>query len=203
MIRKSNLSILLSSFVAILMMSACSSSKHKAETTFDEIDSLRAYFLTIEDSLLYSWNVMIHDDNERISDLSRLLDELKYANALDSNIIIDYKEKVNNLKKHRYYMTKMKSAQIDIYDSISFALSSEIFRLALDFQDFGRYPFLNELMDSIDTRESKILRYRLNYDKIAKIHNQFIVDNNTIIDQINADYKHTILPLFELPFEEQ
>lgn len=95
---RSNSSIIILSIISIIAFSSCSSSKHKAETTFDRIDSLRAHLLTIEDSLLYTWNVMIQDDNEKLSDLSRLLDELKYANVLDSNIIIAYKKKVNGVK---------------------------------------------------------------------------------------------------------
>ena len=71
--------------LTILSISSCSSSKHRAEeTNFDRIDSLRAELLIIEDTLLYNWNVMIHDDNERLSDMSRLIDELIYANAFDS-----------------------------------------------------------------------------------------------------------------------
>ncbi|MDH5366030.1 MAG: hypothetical protein OEW67_03530 [Cyclobacteriaceae bacterium] len=201
--KKSNL-ILILSLMFVLGLSSCNSSKHKAETTFDRIDSLRSHLLTIEDSLLYTWNVMIQDDNEKLSDLSRLLDELKYANVLDSNIINAHKEKVKGVKSSRYYMTKMTSEKIDYYDSISLALSAQIIQLIDSFPDVAsKYPFINELIESVYAREANVLRFRVDYDYVAKIHNQFVMDHEDIIDQIDPEYRHTILTLFELPPKDQ
>lgn len=197
--RKSIFSVSCLSILVILAISSCSSSKHQAEeTSFDRIDSLRSHLLTIEDSLLYAWNVMLHDDNERIGDLIRLVDELNYALALDSNLTQSLKTELKTIKKSRYYLSKMTSDQIDIYDSVSFAMSGKIIGITYDFEELTRYPYMEELAQSVHNREAKILRYRVNYDNIAKEHNRFVEEHNNIIQQIDPEYKHTILPLFEL-----
>lgn len=201
--RKSTFYVLATILVVIVTLSSCSSSKHKAEeTNFNRIDSLRAHFLTIEDSLLYAWNVMIHDDNERISDLARLLDELQNAQVLDSNNVTELKAELKSMKNSRYNMTKMTSEQIDWYDSISFSMSGKIIGIILDFKEVGRYPYMNELIESVRNRESKILWYRVDYDKIAKEHNRFVDTHDSILNQIDPEYTHTHLPLFELTQEE-
>ena len=181
-------------------LSSCSTSKHQAEeSSFDRIDSLRAHFLTIEDSLLYRWNLMIKDDNERISDLDRLLDELKYAQALDSNFIIELKEELKSVKSSRYYMTKLTSEQIDWYDSASFEISGQVLELTRSFEEVNRYPYMDELVNSVNQRESDILMFRIKYDNIAKEHNRFVDEHVNILEQIDPEYIHTHLPLFELP----
>jgi len=186
----------------ILSISSCSSSKHRSEeANFDRIDSLRAELLIIEDTLLFNWNVMIHDDNERISDMSRLIDELKYANAFDTTLLNTLKSQVNEVKSFRYFMTKMTSDQIDEYDSISMSLSAKLLQLVDSFPELEKYPYMNELVESIIVRETNILYFRIHYDDAAKAHNRFVKENVEFINQIDAEYHHNVLPLFELPSE--
>ena len=200
---KSTFSVLVFGIVIIAALSSCTASKHKAEeSNFDRIDSLRSYFLTIEDSLLYRWNLMIKDDNERINDLSNLLEELNQIGTVDTNAVNSLREEVSKIKKARYFMTKMTSSQIDFYDSFSFSISSKVIQLTEGLEQNDQYPNLADIISSISAREAKILLYRVNYDNVAKEHNKFVDDHDSILDQIDPEYRHTHLPLFEIPKED-
>ena len=199
---KTLLSSVIAAVITGVVLSSCGTSKQQAEdSSFDRIDSLRSHFLAIEDTLLFNWNVMINDDNERLSDMSRLLDELHYANAIDSTNAKELKSKIKQLKADRYYMTKMTSEEIDKYDSATFAMAGNIKGMIDNFEEAQRYPFMEELINSIRDHEGKILMFRVKYDRIAKTHNDFVRNHGGILDQIDPEYHHTELPLFQLSTE--
>ena len=185
--------------LCITFASCTSSKKTEDENKFDRIDSLRSEFLIIQDSLVYAWNIMIKDDNEKIKSLDRLLDEVKYAGVPDTMIIAEYKEHLKKLKKSRYTYTSMANSQsIDEYDLTSNTLVNEIITYAQAHPDFERNPYMQELIDEIHSAESRILFFRLDYDDFAKKYNRFVADNQDIINDIDKDHNHDKLPLFEL-----
>ena len=185
--------------LTLLSFEGCKTGSNKQKIAkFDRIDSLRATFLTIEDSLLHAWNVMIHDDDERISDLQRLLDEVKYTGEADGAMIVQYKESLEKLKNTRYTLMQLKSEQIDEYDFASQSLTNEIISFAAPFNKKGNNPYIDELTSDVRNRESKVLFYRVDYDDFAKLHNQFIEDHQDIIKQIDQENEHIRLTLFEI-----
>ena len=72
------------------------------------------------------------------------------------------------------------------------------FKMVYDFEDYERYPYMEELVESIKARENNILYFRIDYDTQAKIHNEFVRKHESILDQLDPEYRHTVLPLFEL-----
>lgn len=189
--------IALSIFCGIL--SCNSSSEYNDEEKFDRIDSLRSEFLHIQDSLLYSWNVMIKDDNEKIKNLARLLDEVKYAGVSDTSVIVEFKERLHKLKKSRYTYTSMaNSLSIDEYDLASSTLVNEIIAYAKAYPEFERNPLMQEFIDEIMAAESRILFYRIDYDDFVKIYNKFLDEHSDIIKELDKEHDHVKLPLFEL-----
>ena len=193
-------------FVCIILISiisaSCGSSKHNAEqTNFDRIDSLRSHLLTIEDSLLYRWNIMLNDDNERIRSLAKLVKKLRSVDAIDSSQMASIQNELEELKKSRYFMTKMTSEEIDTFDSVSFALSRKIVQISDSVGLSEKDDWVNDLISSIHAKEGQILLCRIKYDNVAKEHNEFVEIHKDVIDDIDSELHHTVLPLFELPPE--
>ena len=124
---------------------------------FDKIDSLRAVFLTIEDSLVHTWNVMINDDNKKIKSIKRLVEEFTYAGGVDSMTTKELLQQINQLKLKRYTCKTMSDSDlIDVYDSSSNALVNSIITLATSHAEFERNIVMQELIEEINQAEGKI-----------------------------------------------
>ena len=191
--------------IALLSFIGCNNHPENktTEASFDKIDSLRATFLTIEDSLVHTWNVMINDDNKKIKRLKRLVQEVIYAGGVDSMITKTLIEEVKQLKLKRYTRKTMAdSGLIDYYDLTSNTLVNDIIALASSHEEFGRNIVMDELIEEINQAEGKILFYRLDYDEVAKMHNQFIEQNQAVMEDISSEGNRKKLPIFELPTEE-
>lgn len=194
-------------FSILALMFAISCTNHPenktTEANFSQIDSLRGTFLTIEDSLWHTWNVMINDDNEKIKSLKRLVEEVMYAGGVDSSITTGLLKEVKLLKSRRYtFKTMVDSDLIDEYDAISSSLMDSIITLASDHEEFERNIVMNEMIAEINESQGKILYYRIDYDGVAKIYNQFIEQNQSSMNDIDSKHVRKKLPLFELPAEE-
>jgi hypothetical protein len=74
--------------------------------------------------------------------------------------------------------------------------------LASTHPEFGRNIVMNEMIDEINQAEGKILFYRIDYDDVAKVHNNFILQNNSLMKDIDSENKGHQLPIFELPSDQ-
>jgi hypothetical protein len=194
--------------ISILVLTAAISCNNHPESkttaaNFSQIDSLRGTFLTIEDSLWHTWNVMINDDNEKIKSLNRLVKELVFAGGVDSSLTASLLKEVHLLESGRYNIKTMADSDlIDAYDSISSSLIDRIITLALDHEEFDRNIVMNEMIAEINESQGKILYYRIDYDGVAKVYNQFIEQNHAAMNDIDSKHVRKKLPLFELPPEQ-
>lgn len=196
----------LSLLCVLFMFTAISCNNHPNKKTavadFDQIDSLRATFLTIEDSLVHTWNVMINDDNKKIKSLKRLVQEVVFAGGVDTTITNRLFQQVKELKSKRYTSKTMTDSDlIDSYDSSSNALINSIVTLATSHEEFERNIVMNKMVDEINHAEGKILFFRLDYDDVAKLYNLFIAEHKELMKDIDGEYDPNKLPLFELPAE--
>src|SRR5690606_11621908 len=69
--------------ISILLISSCDKKTQKEALTDAEADSLHHTFLVIQDSLNAAWERMTEDDNQKIADAKRLLEEVSYTNNYD------------------------------------------------------------------------------------------------------------------------
>src|SRR5690349_16384602 len=72
------------------------------DTTFTRQDSLTERYLGLQDSLLKAWNMMIHDDNQKIKTMHNLLHELTVSNPAQSEEIVAFEERLAQLERSRY-----------------------------------------------------------------------------------------------------
>jgi cell fate (sporulation/competence/biofilm development) regulator YmcA (YheA/YmcA/DUF963 family) len=176
-------------FITILLVSSCDKKTKKEALTAVEADSLHHAFLVIQDSLNTAWERMIEDDNQKIADAKRLLEEVSYT--LQQNLAL--------LLEMRYSNTSMaEPSAIDNYDSASNKVINTIMTVASEHPDFARYPLMKTLVKDIQEANGRVLRQRVSYDYAAKLYNQFLEENNAVLEEVDSLKDLQKKPLFEL-----
>lgn len=182
----------------LLFISSCEKAKEK-EVSQRELDSLGMALTVIEDSLDRIWNRMIEDDNQKMADAKRLLEEISYTNQYNPIQFDSLQKSLVNLQKIRYSNVSMEnSVLIDDYDSSSNKVMNEIIILASSHPEFQKYPLMKELISDIQKANARVLRHRIDYDYAAKQYNQFIDENKEQLEQIDSLENLKKKPLFEL-----
>jgi hypothetical protein len=188
--------------LAGLLATACGSKTEKDKDTaldFTRIDSLRSNYLGINDSLVAAWHRMIKDDNQKLSDLNRLLDEITYTNNYDKEKIEGLRQRIVELKAMRYNQQTMADSDlIDEYDFASDNLVNEITSLAQSHPQYERYKNMEMLVDDIRTAHEKVLYMRVDYDRFAKQYNRFLDENHEILAEIDHSLEDKKRTLFQI-----
>lgn len=186
-------------FVTTLMVSSCEKKTKKETLTAAEADSLHQTFIMIQDSLNVAWERMIEDDNQKIADAKRLLEEVSYTNNYDVHQFDTLQQKLAQLVEMRYSSSSMgEPSAIDNYDSASNKVINTIMTIASEHPDFSKYPLMRTLIKDIQEANGRVLRQRVNYDYAAKLHNQFIEENKDVLEEVDSLKDIKKKPLFEL-----
>ena len=181
----------------------CSSNKNRdGITSFTKIDSLRANFLAINDSLLHSWQVMMKDDNEKLDDMSRLLDEVSYTNNYDQAKLDDFRQRIETLKALRYNRKTMWDSElIDKYDEASHYLVNDLLTYSENHPDYSRFPTMATLVQDIREAHQRVLYFRIDYDEYAKEYNKFVTSYQDLLSEIDNTCDGKKKALFQLAAE--
>src|SRR5689334_461239 len=130
MITKSNLNGLILAFCVVSLCQCTKKEQDLAHSHFTKADSLRDTYLWLQDSIHEVWNVMINDDNKKISAMRNLLHELELTNTNELETIKSYEEGLNELVKLRYNQKSMANAEvIEQYDFASNSMVQELVSL--------------------------------------------------------------------------
>lgn len=196
-------SIQLSSFIIVILIlffiSSCEKKSSQKEMSQNELDSLSIELDAIEDSLEVAWNRMIEDDNQKIADAKRLLEEISYTNQYNPVQYDSLQQNLLTLQQMRYSTVSMEnSALIDDYDSASNKITNEVITMASAHPEFQRYPLMKELISDIQKANARVLRHRINYDYAAKQYNQFVEEHEEELEQVDSLKEIKKKPLFEL-----
>lgn len=186
----------------LLFSLGCHSKKQTDETSFTRIDSLTDMYLTLQDSLLDTWNVMIKDDNQKIKAMKGLLHEVQIGGQFIPGELQSYEQRVDQLCRIRYTPKTMWNADVvEEYDFASASLVTELIALAESYTAFSYNTTLQKLVEEIRAADLRVENYRAEYDAIAIRYNQFIEENQELLKEI-AD-KETLdkKPLFQLVSE--
>ncbi len=187
-------------FVLFLgIISSCEKKPEQKELSQREADSIITALNAIEDSLEVAWDRMIEDDDQKIADAKRLLEEISYTNFYDPVQYDSLQQNLKTLAATRYNINSMaNSVLIDDYDSSSNKVMNEIITMASSHPEFQRYPLMKELIADIQQANSRVLRHRVNYDYAAKQYNQFIEEHKEELEEIDSLKEIQKKPLFEL-----
>ncbi|MEO7990332.1 MAG: hypothetical protein ABI663_12375 [Chryseolinea sp.] len=183
-----------------VMMISCGEKKAPTQdTTFTKVDSLTDYYLAIQDSMLQAWNMMTHDDNEKILAMHNLVHELMITNFTDKDILTSYEERLEQLKHLRYTQKSMANPDVvEEYDFASNSLVSELISLAESRTEFTYNTTLQKLADDIRSADQRVDSYREEYDIITLHYNRFLDQHNKFLKEIDPNQTFEKKPIFQM-----
>lgn len=187
--------------LSMVMMIACGEKKAPSQeaTPFTKVDSLTDYYLALQDSMLQAWNMMTHDDNEKILAMHNLVHELMITNFTDKDVLTSYEERLDQLKNLRYTQKSMANPDvIEEYDFASNSLVSELISLAESRTEFTYNTTLQKLADDIRSADQRVASYREEYDIITLHYNQFLDQNSQFLKEIDPNQTFEKKPIFQM-----
>lgn len=186
----------------LTLIVSCGQKQNNEPTTFTHTDSLTDIYLTLQDSLLTTWNTMINDDNQKIKAMHHLLHELQVTGDLSKEEVQSLNSRIDKLQQVRYTPKTLWNADIIAeYDFASGSLVSELISKAEAIPSFTYNTTLQALVDEIRAADLRVDNYRIEYDAIAEKFNQFIETNKDHLKEITDDESVTKKPLFQTTAE--
>ncbi|MDN4164986.1 hypothetical protein QWY31_05700 [Cytophagales bacterium LB-30] len=182
----------------MLFVFSCETSKSK-KLSPEEKDSVVVYQKALGDSLQKAWTFMMEDDDAKLSDLKRLIQEMEYSYQYDSLVLDTLKQELENLKAIRYdQVTVAISENIDNYDIATNTLINRVISFAYSQPAFNQYTLMAELEADILAANERVLYYRIEHDRWAKRYNAYTEENKSVFEERNPELLQK-KPLFELP----
>ncbi|WP_333820122.1 LemA family protein [Ohtaekwangia sp.] len=171
--------------------------------TFTRIDSLTDYYLALQDSMLQSWNVMIHDDNQKIKAMHNLLHELMVSSPELNEQLAGYEQRLDQLVRLRYTQKTMANTDVvEEYDFASNSLVTELLSLAEAQPEFTYNTTLQKLADEIQLADQRVNNYREEYDAIVADYNRFLEKYRAEMKDIDAHTPIEKRPMFQMVSDE-
>lgn len=193
------LPILLISCCGIALMNCGEKKADGPTTTFTKIDSLTDRYLSLQDSMLQSWNMMINDDNQKLKAMHNLLHELIVSTPDKREVLSGYEEQLSQLYRLRYTQKSMGNADVvEEYDFASTSLINELITLTESKSEFTYNTTLQKLVDDIQQADQRVNNYREEYDFIASHYNQFLTRNKPDLKEIAHSDSLEMKPLFQM-----
>jgi hypothetical protein len=182
---------------------SCGKNSDTHQATFTKVDSLTDIYLSLQDSMLQTWNVMINDDNQKIKSMHNLLHELMATVPDESDELGVYEEQLDQLKELRYTQQSLgEEDMIEEYDFASNSLVIELTTLAESQKSFSYNPTLQKLVEDIRIADQRVSNYREDYDDFAMRYNLFLQRNNEYLQDISQADSLEMKPLFQMNYED-
>lgn len=190
-------SILLIFFVAIIL-GACNKNTSTSLTP-NAIDSLKTVFQDINTQLEAAWNTMMQDDDDKLSNLTRILQEVEYSGDYNRLKLDSLKKDIDQLAAVRYDQQTMSDSDlINLYDSMTTQAMGEVTVFTTRLSQFDQYPLMGQLIQEVFEADDRILRFRIDYDRAAKQYNSFIEEHEPDLPLVAKQKVLQPKPLFEL-----
>ena len=171
------------------------------QTTFTKADSLTERYLSLQDSMLTSWNTMINDDNQKIKAMHNLLHELSVTSSDENNEYHAYEEQLNHLLQLRYDQYSLAEEDlIEEYDFASNLLVTELISQAESRPEFAYNTTLQKLVEQIRTADQRVNLYREEYDAITSRYNLFLKQNQASLNEVTQKDSIELKPLFQMTY---
>jgi len=190
-------------FCAGIMLFNCGKKPEITHPTFTKADSLTDLYLSLQDSVLQSWNVMINDDNQKIKAMHNLLHELMITSSNQDDQLDAYEEQLNHLIELRYNQKSMANEDlIEEYDFASNLLVTELITQAESKTEFAYNTTLQKLVEEIRVADQRVNLYREEYDAITFKYNSFLERNRNYLSEITQKDSIELRPLFQMTYGE-
>ncbi|EMR04565.1 hypothetical protein [Cesiribacter andamanensis] len=191
-------------FVFVLLMAAAYTACQRAseEKREDAPDSVLVIYNTLNDSVRVAWDRIVTNEEQKLSDMRRLLQEISYTPSYNQVRYDSLWAHLQQINRFRFEAETMTSRQIDQYDSAVTRLQREIVDFARTHPNFDEYALMSKLTDSISAADQRVLFLRTDYDDYARNYNDFLKGSQgTRLQSLQAtDTTGTpkIRPLFSL-----
>lgn len=191
------------SLVLAFMLSCKEQKSTSAEVHFTKEDSITDRYLVLQDSLLYVWNLMINDDNQKLKAMSNVLHELLVGKQANKEEVEVLQKRLEQLTRIRFTQKTMSNPDvIEEYDFASNNMMSEIISLTTASPNYEQNTTLQNLVENINLADQRTLLYRADYDAIARSYNSFLERNQKVLKSIDATCSLENKALFEISQSE-
>ena len=138
----------------------------------------------------FTWDSVIYLDDEKMSNIKRLLDEISYCEGSDEKKLKELNALHNEVKNIRYNQDNITSDLIDNYDKYQDQLISETIQLAESTPNIEAHPLAIELIEEITTADGMTFSKRGDYDIWAKKINKTLKDYPELVKELGAPYSN-------------
>lgn len=199
---KKKFRIIIIALLCAAAYSACqraSEEKH-AEERQEALDSLNQAYYTLSDSMQLRWDVLMAEEEQMLSDMRRLLEEISYTPEPTYNAerLDTLQQQLEELYNMRFDPLTMTSEQIDQYDSASAEVKNNIISFAQEHPNIEQYPIMGSLIDSVEAADHRMLFHRVEYDKYARDYNHFLEGNREFVRDVDTTGLHQKRTLFQI-----
>ena len=173
----------------------------KTSTTLSPtaVDSLKTVFQDINTELETTWNEMIQDDDEKLANMRRILQEVEYSGNYNRLKLDSLKKNIDQLASARYdQQTMSDSEMINTYDNMTNQVMGEVTVFTTQLEQFEQYPIMGQLLQEVFEADDRVLHYRIQYDRLAKEYNAFLETYEPDMQTLARKKDLQPKPLFEL-----
>lgn len=125
-----------------------------------------------------TWQKMSNSDLGKFENMTRLVQELKLIDGSDSKILDGIDSQIKSLDQVRYNSrTISESKRIDLFDSVSNLIWSQLRKEVLTNKNAEKYQIVNQLVSEIQQADDSVLFYRKDYDRKVDEFNAFYKKN--------------------------
>jgi hypothetical protein len=160
--------------------------------------AVQAQFGILRDSAESSWQRMMRSDDQKLTDVRALLQDLEKQPRLNA-AFGPLRKQATRLRSLRYDRQSMaSSALIDRYDAAQDSVLKPLLQLAAP---DGNAPTeaIRDYVEHIMKADADVLGYRARYDAAAKAYNAYLRVHEAEFSKMGGNYARLQpLPLFEL-----
>ena len=125
-----------------------------------------------------AWTSMIASDENKFSNMDRVLAELKLIEGSNESTLTDLHKNIDSVRQSRYTRTSMaNSAQIDAYDMGTNQMLAAVRKQVNDNPNANKYQIINQLISEIQLADDSVLMYRKSYDRAIDDYRLFLETN--------------------------
>lgn len=190
----SGVGLLIGSFA---LASCVRSTVSNEKTNFTHIDSLTETYLTLQDSLLHSWHLLVKDEDQKLKALENTINQLVKLSPSNIAQLEVLKTRLNQLKEiHITQKTLSNQDVVEEYDFASNSLISEVLSIADANPALLADNQLSSSIEKIKVTDQRALNFRLAYDSIANEFNAFLEKNKGMLKEIDNSTSLEKRPMF-------
>lgn len=190
-------------FGLLILVSCQKKAETSQEVSFTKIDSLTEHFLELHDSMLYSWNKMMSDENQKIRAMNNLLHELKISSQFDRETLEALEHRLSQVKNNTITPESIDdNSVVEEYDFATNTLVTELLSMAESHEAYLHNKILQKMVEEIKLTDQRMEENRNIYDAIASEYNNFVETNKLVIWEIDRNASLEKKPLFQAISDE-